>query len=152
MELTIIRDMGLVHVDGRGHDEVDVSSVPVEIHAIQWDGVTGEIEYVSNETPNENITTLPDWAEALQNAMSTRLVEEDAAEEEARVAAEAYANSPEGKAEAIRAERDRLITETDWWVVADRTPTQEQLNYRQALRDITDQASFPESVTYPTKP
>jgi hypothetical protein len=38
----------------------------------------------------------------------------------------------------IREERDRLIAATDWWVVADRTPTQAELDYRQALRDITD--------------
>ena len=36
----------------------------------------------------------------------------------------------------LRIERDRLIAETDWWVLPDRTPTDEQLAYRQALRDL----------------
>ena len=36
----------------------------------------------------------------------------------------------------LRIERDRLIAETDWWVLPDRTPTSEQLAYRQALRDL----------------
>jgi hypothetical protein len=41
----------------------------------------------------------------------------------------------------LRVERDRLIAETDWWVLPDRTPTAEQLAYRQALRDLPDTSS-----------
>ena len=41
----------------------------------------------------------------------------------------------------LRIERDRLIAETDWWVLPDRTPTSEQLAYRQALRDLPDTSS-----------
>jgi len=41
----------------------------------------------------------------------------------------------------LRVERDRLISETDWWVLPDRTPTPEQLSYRQELRDLPDTAS-----------
>jgi hypothetical protein len=41
----------------------------------------------------------------------------------------------------LRIERDRLISETDWWVLPDRTPTPEQLSYRQELRDLPDTAS-----------
>lgn len=51
-----------------------------------------------------------------------------------------------------RSTRDALLAETDWWVLPDRTATQEQLDYRQALRDITAQDGFPESVTWPVKP
>jgi len=61
----------------------------------------------------------------------------------------------------LRRERDRLIAETDWWVLPDRTPTDEQLAYRQALRDLPTTAIpvlDPTSrlgisgVTWPTKP
>ena len=52
----------------------------------------------------------------------------------------------------VRAERDRLIAETDWWVLPDRTPTEEQLAYRQALRDITDNYSSLDDVVWPEKP
>ncbi len=41
------------------------------------------------------------------------------------------------KMTVLRFERDRRIASTDWWVLPDRTPTTEQLAYRQALRDIT---------------
>jgi len=61
----------------------------------------------------------------------------------------------------LRKERDRLIAETDWWVLPDRTPTDEQLAYRQALRDLPDTATPVldssnrlgiSGVTWPTKP
>jgi len=39
--------------------------------------------------------------------------------------------------EALRDLRDAKLTETDWWAVKDRTMTQAQKDYRQALRDIT---------------
>jgi hypothetical protein len=61
----------------------------------------------------------------------------------------------------LRVERDRLIAETDWWVLPDRTPTDEQLAYRQALRNLPDTATPVldssnrlgiSGVTWPTKP
>ena len=53
---------------------------------------------------------------------------------------------------SVRQLRDDLIAATDWWATADRTMTAEQTAYRQALRDITDQAGFPTDITWPTKP
>ena len=61
----------------------------------------------------------------------------------------------------LRQERDRLLTETDWWAVSDRTMTDEQSAYRQALRDLPDTATPVldssnrlgiSGVTWPTKP
>ncbi len=52
----------------------------------------------------------------------------------------------------LRAERDRLIADTDWWAVADRTMTSAQTTYRQALRDITTSATSLDDVTWPEKP
>jgi len=52
----------------------------------------------------------------------------------------------------VRMDRDALLAETDWWAVADRTMTQAEIDYRQALRDVPQQAGFPENVTWPTKP
>ena len=53
---------------------------------------------------------------------------------------------------ALRAERSRRLSETDWWVLPDRTPTAAQLAYRQALRDITNTYSSLNDVVWPTKP
>ena len=56
----------------------------------------------------------------------------------------------------IRMQRDRLLTDTDWIVVKHNelgTPIpQEWLDYRQALRDITEQAGFPEEIEWPQEP
>jgi len=62
-------------------------------------------------------------------------------------------NLPQEKAESnIRSMRDSLLQETDWMALSDNTLTQPWADYRQALRDITDQETFPYSVTWPTKP
>ncbi len=59
----------------------------------------------------------------------------------------------------LRHERDRKLSETDWWVLPDKTASQEQKNYRQALRDLpsTTEPQLDENgqltnVTWPTKP
>ena len=52
----------------------------------------------------------------------------------------------------LRAERDRRLAETDWWVLPDRTATTEQLAYRQALRDLPANTSDPANPIWPTKP
>jgi hypothetical protein len=56
--------------------------------------------------------------------------------------------------EALRAERNRLLAETDWWASSDLTMTDEQTAYRQALRDITNTYSSmdDEGFAFPTKP
>ena len=62
-------------------------------------------------------------------------------------------NMEQATAEAnIRAKRDSLLQETDWMALSDVTMSSEMTTYRQELRDITGQAGFPYSVTWPTKP
>ena len=51
----------------------------------------------------------------------------------------------------VRYDRDTRIALTDVWAMPDRTMTAEQIAYRQALRDITNQ-SDPNDITWPTKP
>ena len=53
---------------------------------------------------------------------------------------------------ALRAERDRLITATDWWASSDLTMTDAQKTYRQALRDITKDYNSLDDVKWSTKP
>ena len=57
-------------------------------------------------------------------------------------------------AEIARAERNRLLAATDWTQLPD-VPEGTRLlwaDYRQALRDITDQPGFPYEITWPTAP
>lgn len=59
-------------------------------------------------------------------------------------------------AERVRAQRDKLLSETDWFVIkAKETGTNLSAGfkaYRQALRDITTQESFPHNINWPNKP
>tara|TARA_B100000497_G_C7661076_1_gene398217 strand:+ start:1539 stop:1736 length:198 start_codon:yes stop_codon:yes gene_type:complete len=52
----------------------------------------------------------------------------------------------------LRELRNNMLKETDLWGLADYPASQAQLTYRQELRDITDQAHFLDSTTWPTKP
>ena len=55
--------------------------------------------------------------------------------------------------EALRAERTRLLSETDWWDASDTADmTDEQKKYRQDLRDITKTYSSLDDVKWPSKP
>ena len=55
--------------------------------------------------------------------------------------------------EAVRQERDDLLASSDWTQVADAPVDQAAWSaYRQALRDIPQQAGFPTDITWPTKP
>ena len=49
-----------------------------------------------------------------------------------------------------REKRDRLLAATDWTSMSD-SPTQElrMVTYRQALRDISGQESFPDTIVWP---
>ena len=53
---------------------------------------------------------------------------------------------------ALRAERNQRLANTDWWVMPDRTATQAQLDYRQALRDITNTYTSLDDVVWPQEP
>lgn len=56
----------------------------------------------------------------------------------------------------VRAARDEKLTNSDWSQLQDAglstTSTAAWADYRAALRDITNQAGFPYSVTWPTQP
>lgn len=58
----------------------------------------------------------------------------------------------EVKANSIRSQRNQLLSETDYLALSDVTLTAEMAEYRRALRDITNQLGFPETVEWPVKP
>jgi len=65
MKITIIPLDGAVYKDGVSFTELDLSSVPSNIHALQWDDNKGWIEFSQDgdlsKPTNENITELPEW-------------------------------------------------------------------------------------------
>lgn len=61
----------------------------------------------------------------------------------------------------LRKERDQRLKDTDWWAVGDRTISQEEIDYRQALRDLPSKSepvldpgdpTMITNVDWPTKP
>mgnify|MGYP003118225664 CR=1 FL=1 len=52
----------------------------------------------------------------------------------------------------LRVERNRRLASTDWWASSDLTMTQEQIAYRQALRDITENYTSLDDVVWPVEP
>lgn len=64
MKLTIIPADGSVGENGVFYNDLDLSSctIPVDIHALQWQDTAGWIEYNSPLVENQPITELPAWA------------------------------------------------------------------------------------------
>lgn len=62
----------------------------------------------------------------------------------------------EQKAQSVRAQRDRLLSQTDYLVSGDYPLSDDDLAavkvYRQALRDVPAQDGFPDSVVWPELP
>lgn len=93
MKLTIIPADGAVYKDGYSYSGLDLSGIPDNIHALQWDNGSGWIEF-KNESEfrkpaNEIIDSLPEWA----NAALAKWDEVKAAEEAAIQAAVRQAQS-----------------------------------------------------------
>lgn len=59
----------------------------------------------------------------------------------------------ERKARMARSHRNRLLAQSDWTQVSDAPVDQAAwATYRQALRDVPQQAGFPHDVTWPIAP
>ncbi len=96
------------------------------------------LKNISGEIVNRAI--FDSQADADQYAMRNGLVAEASISE-----AELAAN--------LRKQRNQLLTESDWTQVAGAPVDQAAwATYRQALRDIPQQAGFPHDITWPTKP
>lgn len=83
------------------------------------------------------------------------LVQFTDAEESERDAREAeyLASENDRVASRLRAERNQLLTASDWTQISDSTADKAAwATYRQALRDITTQEGFPTTIVWPDKP
>jgi len=131
-----------VMFNGENVEHVPTTNLDSNIHAVQWYGDYGEIEYSDH---NEEITDFS----VFDAVMTDRQTEID------RITQEALDNEPTEE-EKDRLTRDVLLEETDWIVVkyldiGDPVPL-EWADYRQALRDVTSQSGFPGNVDWPEKP
>ena len=61
MRLTIIRPDAAVYVDTISYSPLDMTSTPVNVHALQWFNGIGWIEF-NDGSQNQDISELPEWA------------------------------------------------------------------------------------------
>jgi len=97
MKLTIIPEDNSVYIDGVCVSGIDISDVPNNIHAIQWNGNFGEIEYKTENKikPNnlEIIEILPYMQSCIdKHAEALIKIAEKAAAEKAAADAQKMTN------------------------------------------------------------
>jgi|11_taG_2_1085331.scaffolds.fasta_scaffold08538_3 hypothetical protein len=82
------------------------------------------------------------------------IVQKYTPEEKEALIAELAVKAAAAAESAGREKRDALLAETDWMALSDNTLSSEWADYRQALRDITTHANWPnlEDADWPTKP
>ena len=99
MNITIIKDDQAVYEDGVAVMGVDLSDLPTDFHALQWDGNVGHIEWKTVTTPNQSVSSESDIDSAMgvsltviRERRTARIAEIDAElEAEAQAKAEALA-------------------------------------------------------------
>ena len=84
------------------------------------------------------------------NGIERQATDQEVLEMETRNA-EYAAGADDRASEEVRTKRDLLLAETDWHGMSDVTMSTEMATYRQALRDISTQAGFPNEINWPTK-
>jgi hypothetical protein len=141
MKITVVVLDELVCIDSLCYRNIDMSLVPNNIHALQWNGSVGHIEYTN--LVNENIVSLPSWIDGLIDAWNSIDYNEK--------------NPPSPTPEQIQ--QDNLfkaaekLQESDWAVLPDvnLVNKEEWLSYRSFLRNIRSNPPLTE-VTFPVAP
>lgn len=148
--VTVVPADRLVIVDGQAL--TFAFNAPERMHALQWDGKQGHIEWLGSgdEPPHNEPLAADSYADRvapyveLWKEEKARL-EQAAAEAEAARLAE-Y-NSEAARFERLRAERDRRLSATDYLLMQDYPLSGDQRTvlqvYRQALRDLPSQEGAP---------
>jgi hypothetical protein len=117
---------------------------------------SGEYKVVSRNGVVQDANN--NWVEAyVERDMFADYVDEDGVTVTKASQEEAYTARKDAEAAtAVRAERDKLIDSCDWMAIkafeGGTTVGTDWATYRQALRDVTDQAGFPNKITWPTQP
>ena len=105
MRITIVRDDNLVIVDERAAT-IDVSDLPSNLHALQWRGETGEVEF-NDGTPNEIIANITQYQRYI-NVHQEIIAKEDEPPPPP---------TEHEKYSKLIMQRDQKLAETDWLVM-----------------------------------
>lgn len=88
----------------------------------------------TRDSDSWKVEARPDGVYFLTESENTKRFAEEAAED---------AGAADREWKKLREERDRRLSECDWWGASDRTMTAEQTEYRKALRDLPATAGDP---------
>jgi hypothetical protein len=117
---------------------------------------SGEYKVVSRNGVVQDANN--NWVEAyVERDMFADYVDEDGVTVTKTEQEQAYTATKDAEAAtAVRAERDKLIASCDWMAIkafeGGTGVATEWATYRQALRDVSAQAGFPNDITWPEKP
>tara|TARA_B100000131_G_scaffold224717_1_gene216324 strand:- start:1399 stop:1896 length:498 start_codon:yes stop_codon:yes gene_type:complete len=135
MKVTIIPADKFISVGGTAYLGIstDWSYVPSGVHAVQWDGSSGEVEY-NDGSPNVGITSLGVYEAAVTHHETERLrLAAIEAAEQAQLANKDWDNE-------FRRQRRFLLEDCDWTQANDSplstSKKTEWATYRQVLRDL----------------
>ena len=155
MKLTIIPSDKTIGIDNNFLLKIkeNLSWIPSNIHAVQWDETWGEIEY-NDGTPNKKIEELGIYEQAIEDYQNEiqRKEDETIAKENAR-----------DYWEELRVKRNSNLQECDWTQIPDAplsdTQKTEWQNYRLLLRNLPENIQDPKSLVldslhsdWPTQP
>ena len=125
----------------------DMSWIPSDVHAVHWDGSSGEIEYNDGKA-NLGITSIGIYSQA-ETTFNNEIQRRKDLDDE-------YLNSSTFLWMKLRSERDNLLLSSDFTQLGDiglsESKKTEWIDYRQALRDLPANTSDPANPTWPTKP
>lgn len=137
MKITIIPIDGAVYVDGMSYSNLVWLDTPSNVHAVQWNGTNGWIEYNDGQI-NETIYALPAWTDLALDAWNSANIKNQSKNQE-----DPYVNLTfEQKMTLVRIERDKRIAASDWTQADDvkRSHSTDWTllweSYRQSLRDL----------------
>jgi hypothetical protein len=80
-QLTVIKPDSLISVSGIGVQECDMSGFPDDLHALQWDGTSGHVEYASSTKLNLSINSEAELESALGVSQATLIARREKARE-----------------------------------------------------------------------
>ena len=136
--------IGTTIISGIG---TDLSWIPSDVHAVHWDGSSGEIEYNDGKA-NLDITSIGIYSQA-ETTFNNEIQRKKDLDDE-------YLNSSTFLWMKLRSERDNLLLSSDFTQLGDiglsESKKTEWINYRQALRDLPANTSDPANPNWPTKP
>lgn len=128
-----LESLGVARVQSVSQPSANTTHVPVNDGVEQVDGVwrqkwVMQARFTEYTDANNNVITVQSQADAYQQSLD------------------------DAEAAKVRATRDTLLAETDFYALSDVTMSAEMTTYRQALRDVPSQAGFPYTITWPDKP